>query len=322
MKTLKLSLAALGTATALAAVLFVTDRERFRQTYLCWTQAVSLTSCFGNGHFDFAVSINGIRYEGHTGNFVDSLIFYHGAFEKPTLFLLRDLLLSIYSAQGVFIDIGANTGQHSLVLSRYAKEIHAFEPWEPVLKKFRRMVEINGIKNIFIHAYGLGAENSMKPFFKPADINLGTGSFVEGFKRENTYEGELEIQQGDDAFNKEEIQLVSVIKMDIEGYEKPALEGLRNTLLRHRPIIVFELTIDPKNPTTIKSKKELEALLPEKYEFLIISKKSNPANGEYLLESMDGIVRFEESEQHDVVAYPAERKSSIPRRGPINNGSM
>jgi FkbM family methyltransferase len=178
------------------------------------------------------------------------------------------------------------------------------------------MVENNGIRNIRIHAYGLGAENSKRPFFKPADINLGTGSFVEGFKPENTHEGQLEIQKGDDAFNKEEIRLVSVIKMDIEGYEKPALEGLRNTLLRHRPIIVFELTTDPKSPVSIKSKEELATLFPEKYECLIVSKKSNPATGLYLLESLDGIVRFEESKQHDLVAYPAERKSSIPRQGP------
>jgi FkbM family methyltransferase len=92
---------------------------------------------------------------------------------------------SVYSSQGTFIDIGANTGQYSLIISRYAKEVHAFEPWEPVLKRFRRMVERNGIKNIIIHGYGLGSDNSKKRFFKPAETNLGTGSFAEGFKSEN-----------------------------------------------------------------------------------------------------------------------------------------
>jgi FkbM family methyltransferase len=317
-KTVKLSLAALCTAAVFAAVLFARDKQHFRSTYLCWTQAVSLVSCLENGHFDFVTKFDGIRYEGHTGNFVDSLIFYHGVFEKPNVFLLRDFLRSNYAGQGILIDIGANTGQHSLLLSRYAKEVHAFEPWEPVVRRFRRMVEINGIKNIFIHAYGLGAENSMKPFFKPPDINLGTGSFVEGFKRENTQEGELEIRKGDDAFNKEKITSVSVIKMDIEGYEKPALQGLRNTLLKHRPIIVFELTTDPRSAISIKSHNELAALFPEQYEFLTISKKSNPATGAYFLEPIDGIVRFAESEQHDLIAYPQELKNSIPRQGPVN----
>jgi FkbM family methyltransferase len=179
------------------------------------------------------------------------------------------------------------------------------------------MVEINGIKNIFNHAYGLGAENSMKPFFKPPDINLGTGSFVEGFKRENTQEGELETRKGDDAFNKEKITSVSVIKMDIEGYEKPALRGLQNTLLKHRPFIVFELTSDPKSPVSIKSLAEMTALFPEKYEFLVISEKSDPATGAYVLEPIDSKLRFGRVEQHDLVAFPAERKTSIPLQGPI-----
>jgi FkbM family methyltransferase len=317
MKTIKLTFAALGTAAALVAVLFFTDPQSLRQTYLCWKQAVSLTSCYSGAPIDFIADLDGIKYQGNITNYIDNQIFHYGAFEKPNLFLLRDLLRHIYVGRGTFIDIGANTGQHSLFLSRYAKEVHAFEPWEPVLIRFRRMIENNGIKNIRIHAYGLGAENSKKPFFKPADINLGTGSFVEGFKPENAPEGELEIQTGDDAFNKEQIKSVSVIKMDIEGYEKPALRGLQNTLLKHRPFIVFELTSDPKSPVSIKSLAEMTALFPEKYEFLVISEKSDPATGAYVLEPIDSKLRFGRVEQHDLVAFPAERKTSIPLQGPI-----
>ena len=178
------------------------------------------------------------------------------------------------------------------------------------------MVEINGIKNITIHPYGLGDENSKKPFFKPPDSNLGAGSFVEGFSSKNSLEGELEIQKGDDAFAKENITSVSVIKMDIEGYEKLALLGLRQTLVKHRPILMFELTTNPDSPVSIKGEAELKSLLPEKYEFLVISEKSNALTGAYLLEPIDGIVRFDRIEQHDLVAYPIERKDSVSLRGP------
>jgi len=316
MKILKLALAALSTAALLAGVLFVTDPQKIRQTYLCWTQAVSLTSCYRGTHFDFIADINGVQYEGNTGNYLDSQIFYYGAYEKPNLFLLRDIMRVEYGPNGTFIDIGANTGQHSLFMSRYAREVHAFEPWEPVLKRFRRTVDKNQIKNITIHPYGLGDENAKKPFFKPADGTLLTGSFVEGFKPGNSPEAGLEIQKGDDAFEKSHIKAVSVIKMDIEGYEKLALLGLRATLNRHRPVVIFELTIDLKIPVSIKSKQDLTALFPEKYEFLVISKKSDPATGAYFLEPIDTEVRFDQSEQHDIVAYPLERKDSIPRQGP------
>ncbi len=104
--------------------------------------------------------------------------------------------------------------------------------------------------------------------------------------------------------------------MDIEGYEKLALKGLRNTMNKHRPILVFELTTDPKSSVSIKSKEELTALFPEKYEFLVISEKSDPATGAYFLETSDGIVRFDQHQQHDLVAYPVERKKSISLQGP------
>jgi FkbM family methyltransferase len=316
MKIMKLTLAALATIAAMVGFLWVTAPQSFREIYLCWKQAVSLTSCYRGGPIDFVADIDGFKYEGITGNFMDNQIFLYGAYEKPNLFLLRDLMRSIFAGQGTFIDIGANTGQHSMMISRYSKEVHAFEPWEPVLKRFRHMVERNGIKNISIHAFGLGDENSKKPFFKPGENNLATGSFVEGFRSENSLEGELEIQKGDDAFAKVHITSVSVIKMDIEGYEKLALLGLRQTLTRHRPILVFEVSVNPQSPVSIKSKEELVGLFPEKYEFLVISEKSDPLSGDYFLEPIDGIVRFDHAEQHDLVAYPIERKNSISLQGP------
>jgi FkbM family methyltransferase len=316
LKALRLSLAALLAFVFCLTGLYVVDRKLFYWNYRCWQQAVTLSSCFGNGEFDFVADVNGSRYEGRTGNYIDSHLFFYGAFEKPILYFLRDTMKSAYSNQGVFLDIGANTGQHSLFMSPYAKEIHAFEPWEPVVKRFRRMVENNHIKNIVIHPFGLGDENSKKRFFKPADNNLGTGSFVEGFQQDNSPEGELEIRTGDHALEKAGVTSVALIKMDIEGYEKPALKGLRRTLQAYRPIVEFELSVDPKSPVSIKNKNELIALFPEKYEFLVFSDRNDPSTGSYFLQPIRERLRFDKAGQYDVVAYPKEKERSIFLKGP------
>jgi FkbM family methyltransferase len=316
LKALKLSFVAFLTLVFCLTGLYVIDRDRFYWNYRCWQQAVTLSSCFRGGKFDFVADLNGARYEGNTGNFVDSHIFFFGAFEKSVLYFLRDTMKSAYSNNGVFLDIGANTGQHSLFMSKYAKEVHAFEPWEPVIKRFRRMVEINHIKNIVIHPFGLGDENSKKLFFRPPDNNLGTGSFVEGFKEDNSIEGELEIRTGDDALEEAGVTSVALIKMDIEGYEKLALKGLRRTLLAQRPIVEFELSADPKSPVSIKNKDELTALFPEKYEFLVFSDKDDPSTGTYFLQPISERVRFDKAEQYDMVAYPKEKEKSIFLKGP------
>lgn len=315
MKALKLTFAALAAAVVTLTYFRFNDPERFRRTYLCFKQAVSIAACYRGESVDFVANIDGIRYEGNLSNGIDNDIFYYGAYEKPILFLLRDIMRSASANQGTFIDIGANTGQHSLFMSRYAKEVHAFEPWEPVLKRFRRMVENNGIKNIAIHPFGLGDENRKKPFYRPADKNLGTGSFIEGFNSDNSFEGELEIQVGDDVFAKDHIDSVALVKMDIEGYEKLALNGLRRTLKKNRPIIVFELSTNPGRPVSVKSEKELSSLFPENYEFLVIDERSDPSTGEYFFAPLNGVVRFDKTEQHDLLAYPIEKKDFIPRQG-------
>jgi FkbM family methyltransferase len=232
------------------------------------------------------------------------------------LYFLRDPITAVSSNKGIFLDIGANTGQYSLFMSFYAKEVHAFEPWEPVIKRFRRMVEHNHIKNIVIHPFGLGDENSKKSFFKPPDHNLGTGSFVEGFIDDNSIEDQLEIRIGDDALEEAGVRSVALIKMDIEGYEKPALKGLRRTLGMHRPIVEFELSADPKSALSIKNKVEMIALFPEEYEFLVFSDKGDPWTGSYSLEPLSESVRFDQRSQYDVVAYPKEKEKGILLKGP------
>jgi FkbM family methyltransferase len=225
-------------------------------------------------------------------------------------------MAAAHSRRGTFIDIGANTGQHSMFMSRYATEVHAFEPWEPVLKRFHRMVENNNINNIVIHPVGLGDQNSTKPFFKPDASNLGTGSFVEGFRSQNSAEGQLEIQIGDDALANAGVKAVELIKMDIEGYEKLALKGLHKTLRRDRPIVEFELSIDPKSAVSIKSKAELAALFPNTYEFLVFTHDpSSRLTGSYVLEPIDNRIQFSAVMQYDIVAYPLEKKQHIRVRG-------
>src|SRR5262249_15489554 len=147
--------------------------------YRCGRQAPHFSlSCYRRyAKFDFSVDLFGLIYEGNTGNLIDREIYYNGAYERPVLFLLRDLMTNGCSTKGVLLDIGANTGQHSLFMSRYANQIHAFEPYAPVLQRFRMLVEKNKIQNIVIHPVGLGNENSDLPFYKPPDYNLGTGSF-------------------------------------------------------------------------------------------------------------------------------------------------
>ena len=314
LKATKLFAAAAVTAIGFLSYFYFFDYSQFSLMYRCWESATNVSACYRDKNFDFTAEINGARYEGNTGNFIDKNIFFYGAYEKPVLFFLRDILTSAYSGQGVFLDIGANTGQHSLFMSRHAREIHAFEPWAPVLIKLRRHIEINRFKNVVIHPFGLGNENSKKTFYAPPESNLGMGSFVKEFGSPNPAEDSLEIRIGDDVIEKAGVTSVDLIKMDIEGYEKLALQGLERTLRKHRPIVEFELSTNPKSPVSVKSNEELQSLFPENYEFLTFSDRSSPTTGFYMLDPITGLLHFDQVEQHDVVAYPIEKKQFVKRQ--------
>jgi FkbM family methyltransferase len=263
---------------------------------------------------DFTADVEGIRYMGNSSNFIDLRIMMYGAFEKPILNLLRDTMHSLRpSGDGVFADVGANTGQHSLFMSQHAKAVHAFDPYLPVVERFEEMIEANEITNITVHRVGLGSEPARIPFFEPPESNLGTGSFVEGFKRSNKPFRELEIVVGDSILAAPEVGPVDLMKIDIEGYEKHALEGLDETLRTSRPIVLMEVTIDPGLDNLFTSMQELLAAFPPDYgcfEFEDVT--GDYWTGDYSLRPCR--LNFASKQQHDVVMYPVERRQHIPLR--------
>ncbi len=253
---------------------------------------------------EFRVEFFGMIYEGRSGNIVDDEILYYGAQEKPILFFLRDCAKSFNRDDIVFFDIGANVGQHSLFMSKFVKDVHAFEPYPPVLKRFRKNIRINQIKNIHIHDVGLGNEGGNLPFFEPPESDLGHGSFI--MKEFNTTNVKsLSVVVGDEWLKKIAVSHVDIIKCDIEGFEKNALLGLRNTLEKNRPIIVMELISGLD--TSFKNIDDLYAVVPSNYKILSFC-EWNDYSGHY--ELCETIPNFHEK-RINIVVYPTEKKNLI-----------
>jgi len=276
--------------------------------YSCITGAESPIACVTGRPTHFRSSLFGLRYEGDTEDLIDFHVLVLGAYEKPELFFLRDV-----SRGGIFLDIGANKGVYSLFMSKYAKEIHAFEPYEPVLQRFRHMIAINGIKNIFIHPVGLGEKAARLSFERPKTDNEGMGSFA--FVSTAGQHEQLQVVTGDEALKAAGVKKVELVKMDIEGFERPALVGLKETLKRDRPIIVFELTARHDNSVLFKSEQDLHDHFPANYKFLQLE-YTELFTGAYSVIPMS--VNFDsEFEQHNIVAFPIEKESQIPLHGPL-----
>lgn len=228
----------------------------------------------------FEIPFYGMTYRGNVVNYIDRMVYFCGAHEKYMLYLFRDLIKNNPGKYEVFLDIGANVGNHALYMSQLVGEVHAFEPYAKVRASLEENIRINDLRNIHVHPVGLGNEEKKFPFYAPPDENLGAGSFFADHQDYNTYLGELQVVVGDQWLRGLNIRRVDLIKMDIEGYERFALEGLQETLRRNRPVVVMELS--PKTRETLGSMDALKALFPENYSFSYFA-KGNYDSGAYKL---------------------------------------
>lgn len=271
----------------------------------------------------FSTDFFGQRYEGNLANGIEFAIYYYGAFEKPLLFFLRDTAARLREHNKspiVFCDIGSNIGQHALFMSQHADTVHAFEPYEPVCNKLAHHIALNNLSNIRLHDVGLGENTVLMNFYAPTGSNQGIGSFTsESLERGTEDIGKLQVVNGDSYFADNNITTAQLIKIDVEGFEKPALRGLAQFLQAHRPIVVCEVTYGESH--SFESIDDLLAALPANYSLLQFDKRDangrvvrrrgsrSKRNGSYQLSSFD---KWWGDGQDDVIAVPSEHLDLIP----------
>lgn len=185
----------------------------------------------------FTKDFFGYKYDGNLMDYIDRYVYYFGAYEREEL----DFIKKYIDTNSVILDIGANTGHHSLFFSSIAKEVYSFEPYKKMYDILVDRIEKNNIKNIHPYNFGLGSINKISDFFAPIGINSGVGSFIKG---ENThFFGKLEIKNGDDFLKEINIQNIDFIKIDVEGMEKDVILGIMDIIKNQKPIMFIEANV-------------------------------------------------------------------------------
>ncbi len=163
---------------------------------------------------------------------VDVIGYYICSENRYYEFDLMDKFWDYIPYEGTFLDIGANIGNHSLMLNRLRPNvtIHSFEP---ILKNYILLNENTKNKpNIKTYHIGLGSTNEVVPTYQPNYNNSG-GITID---KENGVGENIIIIPGDAM----KIRDVSFIKMDVEGYELNVLQGLNATITKYHPNIWIE----------------------------------------------------------------------------------
>ena len=187
--------------------------------------------------------LHGYLVELDLSDWSERLSYFLGRYyDLPSQLALRHLLRD----GDVALDVGANIGMMTLLMSRCVGprgRVVAFEPNPSCVARMRSALEVNAIRNVDIREFGL-ANVAGSCALTVVGAHTGTGSladlaaFSDG--REPIRRLETRVEIGDEQAIPGEERL-SLIKIDVEGFEEKVLVGLRRTLERRRPMVISEM---------------------------------------------------------------------------------
>jgi FkbM family methyltransferase len=142
--------------------------------------------------------------------------------------------------QALTLDVGANIGNHTLVMARFAHKVYAFEPQVATGIRLADNVRLNGLTNVDILPYGLADKDEAISLFVATDGIGGATTYVKDSARSNAQVVMSQVRNGDRALDEIGVDAVDFIKIDVEGFEFNALSGLQRHIQKSRPIVLME----------------------------------------------------------------------------------
>ncbi len=169
-------------------------------------------------------------------DYLQRWIFCHRLEDEPDYFYIGKVL----KPGEHFLDIGANIGIVSLIASRSVGntgKVYSVEALPATRKLLEENIALNEAQNIKVVPFALLDKTGEVQFFGSIDGNIGGSSLsAQGQK------GAPVIVEGrtlDSLLADGTIERCDVMKMDIEGAEILALQGMKNLFANHKPRAVM-----------------------------------------------------------------------------------
>jgi FkbM family methyltransferase len=154
---------------------------------------------------------------------------------------VTDLLRGLLRRGAVFVDIGANVGYFSLMAASLVGprgQVIAFEPRPDNVALLTLSVKDNGFTNVIVHPHAVAEREQVFKVYPSQDTSL---SHVVEADRKVDHTGQVYSVRAValDEFLAD-LPRLDFMKIDIDGNELRAFQGMRGLLRRHRPVIAFE----------------------------------------------------------------------------------
>jgi FkbM family methyltransferase len=167
----------------------------------------------------------------------------------------KSILPSILKKNSIIFDLGANVGYYSAIFSFYSPKGKIFS-FEPGFKNYYYLqLNLKTFKNIYL------SNDAISNFSGKKRDTIHTIWNVEIEERI------LNFIKLDDFIKKNKIDKIDLIKIDIDGYELEALQGMNNILKNFNPYFIIEIM--PKSKLRNKTSRDIINYM-KKYNYKII----------------------------------------------------
>ena len=177
-------------------------------------------------------------------------------------FWLQQTLINHYRGSRslpTIFDVGANNGQWAINILKLNTNIdlHCFEPSEKTFATLSK--KFSAFPNVTINKIGLSNKSESIDFYENDAPDVT--SLYKRFNSTNKCKIKVKLVKGDDYAAKKNIEAVDFLKIDIEGMEFEALQGLE-TCLRNNKIHFIQFEYGEFNIQSEKFLKHFYELLP------------------------------------------------------------
>lgn len=156
-----------------------------------------------------------------------------GRYEREELEALIPFLSQL-SKSDVVLDVGANIGNHSVFFREHFDRVICFEP-NPRTASLLRL-NTQAYEGVDVRPYGLSDMDSVLTATVPHG-NAGGARIGDALQRAGQ-EVKFQVRKFDDTADAK--LPISLVKVDVEGHEVAAIEGMRGMLQREWPALLFE----------------------------------------------------------------------------------
>lgn len=148
------------------------------------------------------------------------------------------LARALLPRDGVFVDVGANVGLHTLAVAHHVSQggaVVAFEPHPVNHHLLIHNLAQNRLRHVVAENLGLAeAEATLTGTARAGGGNWSLASLGD-------YRFEVRLARLDDYLSDHPLPRLDLMKIDVEGAEVRVLRGARQTIERFHPLIVFEV---------------------------------------------------------------------------------